>query len=212
MKTTLSIAACLSLMCTLSAALAERSMGSPSPNPRTGLSPGITARLSRAGWVPVGSTAPARVIYVFTDPECPYCNVLWNDLQHADLSAVQVRHLVVAVVTPQSRDAAAAILEASDPARALAAHERQYRKQAVAPHPMRNSATRETLAVNASLMDSLGIYATPAIVYDDEDGRVSVFSGVPSAAQLQKILRPLTPAAEASPARAAQSSEIRPVP
>jgi thiol:disulfide interchange protein DsbG len=155
---------------------------------------------------------PARVIYVFTDPECPYCNVLWNDLQHADLSAVQIRHLIVAVVTPQSRDAAAAILEASDPARALAAHERRYRKQAVAPYPKISSATRETLAVNFSLMDSLGIYATPAVVYDDEDGRVSVFSGVPSAAQLQKMLRPLTPADEVSPTRAGPPRDVRRVP
>lgn len=152
------------------------------------------------------------MIYVFTDPECPYCNVLWNDLQHADLSAVQIRHLIVAVVTPQSQDAAAAILEARNPAQALAAHERRYRKQAVAPYPKIRPATRETLAVNFSLMDSLGIYATPAIVYDDEDGRVSVFSGVPTAAQLQKILSPVTPAAEVSPARAASPRDVRPVP
>lgn len=50
----------------------------------------------------------------------------------------------------------------------------------------------ETLAVSFSPMDSLGIYATPAIVYDDERGPVSVLSGVPTVAQLQKLLSPLT--------------------
>lgn len=155
-----------------------------------GLSPGITKRLARADWIAEGAKEPRRVVYVFTDPECPYCHELWKNLQSANAPGAQIRYLMVAVIKPSSRGKAAAILEAPDRAAALAENERRANKGGIAVKANLSPATSETLSVHAALMNSLGIYATPALVYDGVDGRVSVWNGLPSPTQLQAILTP----------------------
>lgn len=157
--------------------------------PVRGLSPGITLRFARADWVRVTKARPgARVLYVFTDPLCPYCHRLWKDLQAHDSYGMEVRYLLVAVIDRSSRDLAAAILQAPDQAQALIEHEALLEKgKRIAPARDVSEATRETLSLHRAFMNWLGIYATPSLVFDGADGKASVLQGMPTREQLVAI-------------------------
>ena len=128
-------------------------------------------------------------MYVFTDPDCPYCNDLWQALRTARAPEVQIRYLLVAVIDADSRGRGAAILEAADPAATLEKHERAFAKGAgIAPKPTVQPETAETVSVNAALMNALQIAGTPGLVYLDEHDVVKVFVGMPDAQQLRTIV------------------------
>src|ERR1700755_2641361 len=80
---------------------------------------GLMQRLDRAKWIGTGAKSTERVVYVFTDPDCPFCNDLWKAMQKARAPDVQIRYLLVAVIDADSKGKDAAILEAKDPVAAL---------------------------------------------------------------------------------------------
>ena len=126
--------------------------------------------------------------YVFTDPDCPFCNDLWKALQTARAPDVQMRYLLVAVIDADSKGKDAAILESKDPAATLEKHERGYARGGVAPKATLLPATSETISVNADLMAALHIFGTPGLVYLDEHNQVKVFAGMPDPTQLRMIV------------------------
>jgi thiol:disulfide interchange protein DsbG len=131
-------------------------------------------------------------VYVFTDPECGYCNQLWKSIQATSAPGAEVRYLLVGVITPDSLPKAAAILESANPSATLAQHEAHFANGGIQPAAKLSAAANETLDLNASLMEALGIPATPAIVYLDGKGETHLFLGVPSADELKEILAPPT--------------------
>jgi thiol:disulfide interchange protein DsbG len=155
--------------------------------PPAGSATGLMQRLDRAHWISSGSTS-TRVVYVFTDPNCPFCNDLGKALRTARAPDVQVRYLLVAVIDADSRGKDAAILESADPAASLQKHERDYDKGGIAPKVTLQPATAETIAANEALMGALHIYGTPGLVYLDEHNEVRVFGGMPNAEQLRAIV------------------------
>jgi thiol:disulfide interchange protein DsbG len=172
LKTSAAIAlSLLALMTNISSA------GNWAPTP-AGFPVGLMQRLERANWIAAGSKSSARVVYVFTDPDCPFCNDLWKALRTARAPDVQIRYLLVAVIDADSRRKDAAILESKDPAATLAKHERNYDPGGIAPQATVQSQTSETISVNEALMAALQIYGTPGMVYLDEQGQVKVFGGM----------------------------------
>lgn len=149
---------------------------------------GLMQRLDRAHWIAAGAKSPSRVVYVFTDPNCPYCSDLWKALQTARAADVQIRYLLVAVISADSRGKDAAILESSDPAATLASSERNFAKGGVAPKSSWQPGTAETIASNEALMAALHIYGTPGLVYLEKPEEVRVFAGMPDARQLRAIV------------------------
>ncbi|MBL4571063.1 MAG: thiol:disulfide interchange protein DsbG, partial [Alcanivorax sp.] len=58
----------------------------------------LLARLESSSWVAEGAEEPQRVAYVFTDMACPYCAVLWENMQplvNDPDNTLQVRHIIV---------------------------------------------------------------------------------------------------------------------
>src|SRR5947209_8500251 len=80
---------------------------------------GLMHRLDRAKWIGMGAKSAERVVYVFTDPDCPFCNDLWKAMQKARAPDVQIRYLLVAVIDADSKGKDVAILEAKDPVAAF---------------------------------------------------------------------------------------------
>jgi thiol:disulfide interchange protein DsbG len=128
------------------------------------------------------------VVYVFTDPNCPFCNDLWKAMGPARAADVQIRYLLVAVISDDSRGKDAAILESADPRSALEKHERSFDKGGVAPQATWKPQTAETISVNEALMAALHIYGTPGLVYWDGQNEIKVFGGMPDAQQLRSIV------------------------
>jgi thiol:disulfide interchange protein DsbG len=157
-----------------------------------GLSPGIPRRLARATWIVDKKRRDgAPAIYVFTDPECPYCHRLWQQIHALKSADVEFRYVLVGVIGPQSSPKAAAILQSSDPAQALVAHEAQFPQGGITPAQTIRPDIRETLEVNAALMDAIGIIATPGMIIEDREGKVSLVSGLPSETELSAIVKSL---------------------
>jgi thiol:disulfide interchange protein DsbG len=85
----------------------------------------VWGRLEKSHWIADGRADAPRTVYVFTDPNCPYCNKLWADARPwVDAGKMQLRHVMVGILTPTSAGKAAALLGNKDPAAALDAHER----------------------------------------------------------------------------------------
>jgi len=153
-----------------------------------GSAAGLMQRLDRAHWISAGAKSPGRVVYVFTDPNCPYCNDLWKAMRTARAADVQIRYLLVAVISPDSKGKDAAILESADPATAFDRSERNFEKGGIPPKAKWQPATTEAISANEALMLALHIYGTPGLVYLGEPNEVRVFAGMPDAGQLRAIV------------------------
>ena len=156
--------------------------------PPAGSPAGLMQRMDRAKWIAAGAKSAQRVVYVFTDPDCPYCNDLWKAMQTARAPDVQIRYLLVAVIDADSKGKDAAILEAKDPAAALEKTERNYEHGGIAPKTDMLAETKETISFNGDLMAALHIFGTPGLVYMDEHNQVKVYAGMPDEKQLQAIV------------------------
>lgn len=160
---------------------------------------GALGKLESSHWIEDGRKGAPRTVYVFTDPNCPYCNKFWADARPwVDSGKVVLRHVMVGILTPTSAGKAAALLADKDPAAALAAYERGHMEQNgksissgrarplgdAGLKPLENipADIQEKLAANERLMASLGLQATPAMVWRDANGAVQMRTGAPPSA------------------------------
>lgn len=148
-------------------------------------------RLEQSAWIGDGSADAPRVVYAFVDPNCPYCNKFWNDARPwVAAGKVQLRHVIVAILTDTSAGKAAALLSAKDPQAALARHEQQRASGGIKPLSRISASVRAQLDANQQLMEQLGASATPSIFYKDAEGKLQNMQGAPSAEALIGILGP----------------------
>jgi len=151
----------------------------------------IWKALEGSTWIADGVKNAPRVIYTFTDPNCPYCNKFWNEARPwVKAGKVQIRHVMVAILGPTSPGKAAALLSAQDPQTALTEHEQQHGSGGIKPLAQVSPKVRAQLDANQSLMQQLGFSATPTILYKDANGNLQNMQGAPSAEMLSKILGP----------------------
>ena len=146
-------------------------------------------RLEAAPWIALGAKDPERIVYAFTDPNCPYCNLLWRASKPYYAEGLQVRHLLVGILKPSSPGKAAAILGADEPAKALRRHERTHPTGGIEPEPDPADRVTSQLARNRQLMGRLGIRATPGLVFRTADGGVRTLMGMPKIGKIHRIFR-----------------------
>jgi thiol:disulfide interchange protein DsbG len=164
----------------------------PRAQAATALSP--MSALRQSSWIAEGSAHPRHGIYVFMDANCPYCHSLWLALRPYYRKGLQVRDILVGVISASSPGKAAAIFDASDPSAALRLNERRWghgpdRRGGIAPvaHPGRGDLRR--LAYNQVLMEEFGLQGTPALVFADGQGEVYAIRGMPAKGELPEIVR-----------------------
>lgn len=136
-------------------------------------------------WVAEGSKKAKTVVYVFTDPNCPYCKRLWENVQPWVKSGkVQIRHIPVGVLGESSQKKAAFILAAKDPLKALVDNESGKK---AAGEPAVADKQAQQLQDNITLMQQLGASGTPAILYRDDSGLLQLHPGAAQGEQLVEI-------------------------
>ena len=146
------------------------------------------AELEASHWIRDGAEDAERVIYTFTDPNCPFCSMFWEQARPwVDAGKVQLRHIMVGILRADSAGKSAAILSAKDPEAALHEHETGDGVEAMTRIP---AAIDRQLSANQELMRKLGAQATPAIFYQDEQGRMQQQQGAPRPDRLTAILGP----------------------
>ena len=82
----------------------------------------------------------------------------------------------------------AALLAAQDPAKALHAHEKAGKASTLTALKQVPPAVQQKLAANMALMEEMGLQATPAIFYQDDQGQLQSQQGAPRPEMLGKIL------------------------
>ena len=152
--------------------------------------PALFAALEKSDAVVEGTASPKKVLYVFFDANCWYCNLTWKALQPYEKAGLQVRWVPVAYQKDSSTTKAAAIMQAQDRAAALRMNELGYRADnydgGIAPaKPSR--ALQARLDQNFKLMDRFGVSGTPGLAWKDAQGRVQVKTGMPRLSQLPAI-------------------------
>lgn len=142
-------------------------------------------------WIAIGVRHAKHVIYAFIDPNCPYCHKLWEEAANAvkHHQSLQIRYVVVGILSSSSLHKAAAILSSSHPSRALAFNESHYQVEDGGIRPIAKIAktTSEELAHNFKLMAQFGFDGTPGIVWKGTNGKIHTSNGLPPRKNLTAI-------------------------
>ena len=162
---------------------------------RQGAAPITWADLEHSRWIADGRDDAPRKVYVFMDANCKYCTKFWSDARPWVRSGkVQLRHIMVAVISPTSGGKAAALLVDPDPARRLSSYEEAHafgvvRMLANGPrHSLEDPNLQplqavppdvgRTLGDHERLMLALGLRGTPGIVFRGLDGKLVTRPGI----------------------------------
>lgn len=144
----------------------------------------------RTRWVAQGQGR--HLIYIFFDPNCPYCHRLYTDVQPLikpyDL---QLRWIPVGILTATSQGKAAAILDAKDPAKALDYNETHYNMSSHSGGIAEDIPSAKTVArlhANAALLQRTGMSVVPTMVFRAKNGEAILVQGAPPPKDLKKIL------------------------
>jgi len=147
--------------------------------------------LEQSSWIADGKDSAPRKLYVFTDPNCPYCHKYYEAARPwVEAGKVQLRHIPVGILKPTSPGKAAALLAADNPEKAMARHEANYQSGGITPMEDVPDALQQKVAANNRLMSDLGIQGTPGIFYKDDKGTIQVRQGVPQGASLKQVMGP----------------------
>ena len=142
-----------------------------------------------AGWIADGSDDAGRVIYAFTDPNCPYCSRFYEQSRDwVESGDVQIRHVMVGVLREDSLGKAATLLADDDPGAALAAHEARFSEGGVTPADPIPASAASVVQANNELMTRLGIRGTPSVYYRDGDGEIRLARGLPRGERLIDVM------------------------
>ncbi|AMD50265.1 thioredoxin-like domain protein [Bordetella holmesii CDC-H635-BH] len=161
----------------------------PQPRRPNSQSETVWHALSEATWVADGRQDAPRVVYTFSDPNCPYCNRFSETARPwVQAGKVQLRHILIGIINASSSTKAAAILGASDPTAALIENERNFRQGGIKPAASVPEVVRTRLTQNHDLMAKLGFRGTPGIVYLDDQGRLQRLNGLPRTGGWERIL------------------------
>ncbi|WP_449466208.1 thiol:disulfide interchange protein DsbG [Stenotrophomonas humi] len=149
------------------------------------------AKVEASHWVADGKADAPRIIYAFSDPNCPYCNHFWEAARPwVESGKVQIREILVGVIREDSANKAAAIFSAASPEAALLENERNFAKGGIKPLATVPVDVQAKLRANEMLMLELGFQGTPGILFKGADGTVQMRSGMPQGNDLQTVLGP----------------------
>ncbi|MES1926173.1 thiol:disulfide interchange protein DsbG [Salinisphaera sp. T31B1] len=148
-------------------------------------------QLGKATWIRDGKADAPRIVYEITDPNCPYCNQFWQTARPwVEAGEVQIRHVMVGILKADSVPKAATIVGADDPEAALERQERNYASGGIDIAEDIPDAARDKILDNNSLMEALGYFATPTILYRKANGDIGLKQGMPRGDDVEKILGP----------------------
>jgi thiol:disulfide interchange protein DsbG len=112
----------------------------------------------------LGSPMSVRTVYVFFDPQCPHCAVLWRSARPLKSQAKFV-WIPVALLNKSSESQGAALLAAKDPVAAMDEHEASMAAQKGGIAAMGDlDAQRAVVKKNTELMTRFGFASIPSIV------------------------------------------------
>ena len=155
----------------------------------------MLANIQQATWIRDGKSA--HVMYVFFDPNCPYCHKVYEMLRpQVQRGEVELRWVVIGKLMATSIGKAAAMLEAKDPTEALHRNERGFSQETgsfggIEEEPAPREETLRRLNANHALLNRSGFDAVPTLLFRTKDGKTDIIRGAPPAAFLEKLVKDL---------------------
>lgn len=151
----------------------------------------ILQDIQHATWISEGHNK--HVIYIFFDPNCPYCHKLYEEFRPwVKRNEVQLRWLPIGTLMASSRGKAAAILQAKNPLAAFRRNEQGFSPVhgfgRIGEEPLPKPAIKKALNINAELLDRTGQEAVPTMVFRVKDGTPIFIQGSPPPRFLGQIV------------------------
>ncbi|MFJ5296975.1 thiol:disulfide interchange protein DsbG [Pseudomonas sp. NPDC088368] len=149
------------------------------------------SQMENSTWIADGAKTAPKVIYLFSDANCPYCNMFWEQARPWVKSGkVQLRHIMVGVIREDSAAKAATLLADANPETALQKHEQAGQSSTLKAMSTIPKDIQAKLDANMKLMTDLGLSATPSIFYKDAAGHLQQQQGAPRPEVLAKMMGP----------------------
>lgn len=143
--------------------------------------------IGQTTWVKEGKSS--HIIYIFFDPNCPYCHRVYENTRSAvKQGKVQLRWIPVGILTTTSAGKAAAILGAKDPLKAFYYNENHYNRGGGIEEDLPSNKTQQQLKANAALLARTGVGAVPALLFRTRDDKPFLIEGAPPPDKLGSIL------------------------
>jgi thiol:disulfide interchange protein DsbG len=161
--------------------------GKSAPAAATAVS--VEAIAAEAQGFNVGSTMSARTVYVFFDPQCPHCAVLWQSAKPLRSQARFV-WIPVAMLNDKSAPQGATLLAAPDPVAAMDQHEVSLReKRGGISYDAAAEGRKDAVKRNTALLTRFGINGVPAVVakHATTGELVTIEGSMPTAALAQRL-------------------------
>ena len=151
----------------------------------------LWSQMENSTWIADGAKTAPKVIYLFSDANCPYCNIFWEQARPWVKSGkVQLRHIMVGVIREDSAAKAATLLADANPELALQKHEQAGKSSTLKAMGTIPKDIQAKLDANMKLMDDMGLSATPSIFYKDTNGHLQQQQGAPRPDVLAKMMGP----------------------
>lgn len=126
--------------------------------------------------------AGGKSIYVFMDPNCPYCKQFDQAVMKriADGRAIQLHIIPAPILGSDSRDKTVQIYSAENPADAWQKYIADGSLPNVAPDAATKAAAEQAIEANLAVMQRWKLQMVPMIVWRNPDGRVMLNYGTPN--------------------------------
>ena len=151
----------------------------------------MLTNINQATWIEEGKSA--HVIYVFFDPNCPYCHrVYTNTRDWIKQNEVQIRWIPVGVLTPTSHGKALTLLDSKDPLKLFHHGEDNFaggEGSAIDEALDGSDKSVKALKNNVKLLRLTGFDAVPSILFRTKGGQAILVEGAPPASKMQIILQ-----------------------
>lgn len=138
--------------------------------------------LDKVAWFSVGSS-DAPVLYMLSDPQCPFCHKAWKDLRPMIMSRELSVRVIMVSGLEGSTPKAISILSREEPGRAFFAGEGSTKSMPIAPPPNSSSSdfkrARGYLNTNMAFMEKYNLDATPFFFAFNEEGKLFESRGWP---------------------------------
>lgn len=150
----------------------------------------ILTDIGQATWVAEGKGP--HVVYIFFDPNCPYCHNLYeNTRSWVKQGKLELRWIPVGILVATSQGKAAAILGAKDPLKAFYRNEEHYNRSAGGGGIDEDLATAEVtkkLQANVDLLARTRVGAVPLMLFRTDTGAPTLVPGLPPKDKLAAML------------------------
>lgn len=137
----------------------------------------MLAEVAETNWLEMGQqNATAPVLYMISDPNCPFCAQAWDRLRPvAEAGNIRLRIVLTGRLRDTSLAKSAGILGAEDP---MAAFTRYHGPRQLAPGNV-SPVGAERVAENEMFTGRYDITSTPTFIFRRADGSAHVIRGLP---------------------------------